>query len=38
MINRQYNASRNPDKFTQPDRGEFDAALRSEPDSRDMQP
>jgi len=33
VINRQLNSSRNPEQFAQPDRGTFDAALRTDPDS-----
>lgn len=36
MINRQYYASKNPNKFAQPDKGKFDAALRSSPNSREI--
>jgi hypothetical protein len=36
LLNRQINASRQPERFKQPDRGDFDNALRCEPDSKEV--
>lgn len=33
LLNRQANALKNPQRFSQPDKGEFDQALRCDPDS-----
>jgi hypothetical protein len=36
LLNRQYNAIKNPQRFSQPDRGDFDHALRCPPDSEQI--
>lgn len=36
LLNRQVNAIKNPQRFSQPDKGEFDQALRCDPDSRQV--
>jgi hypothetical protein len=36
LLNRQLNAVKNPDRFKQPDRGEFDRALRCDPDAKEV--
>lgn len=36
LLNRQVNAMRNPQRFSQPDKGEFDQALRCDPDSKQV--
>lgn len=37
VLNRQMNALNDPERFKQPDRGEFDMALRCEPDSNEVR-
>ncbi len=34
LLNRQYNAIKNPQRFSQPDKGQFDQALRCDPESQ----
>ena len=36
ILNRQMNAMKNPERFSQPDRGDFDKAFRCEPDSKEV--
>jgi hypothetical protein len=37
LLNRRYNALKNPDRFRHPDKGQYDQALRSAPDSRRVE-
>jgi hypothetical protein len=36
FLNRQMNTVKNPERFKHPDRGEYDQALKCEPDSKEV--